>query len=339
MERIELHQPIDWPRLKEKIRRLFAVQNVGDATLVHGGYMSQNFRLDTDVGPFFFKQYRNRMSASVYEVKDSEEFFFKHGLPVIRAIPDSLGRDAFAVSGYWYSLFPFVEAVRPVLGSFAPCLIPSIGNTLGRFHLAGPDVPSGYHHTLRVWDRRSFFSEFAELEQELASRPLLKDDEQDMLDLLRLKARLVKENDHTIRDFGLTFDCLLHGDFIYQNVFTDTEGNVSHVFDFEKTSMGPAAYELARSLMITCFDDGWEERNIAMGRIFLAAYREVRDVSFDEFSRGMCLYALKLFHTTWIEARAILYSHEYHTPFYEHHAKRVEHLSEDVRGLCERLYA
>lgn len=339
MTQIELHQPIDWPRLNEKLGRYFHVGTVRGVSLVHGGYMSQNFRVETDAGAFFLKQYRNRMSAGVYEVKDSEEFFALKGLPVILSVRDAFGRDAFWIDGNWYSLFPFVDGVRPALGAFHPRTSASLGAMLGRFHAAGIEPPGSYHHLLRAWDRRGFWLEYVELEQELLARAELTSVERRMLDVLRLKARLVERNETSVRDFRVPFDCLLHGDFIYPNVFVNAEGGIDRVFDFEKTCVGPAAYELARSLFVNCFDDGWKEDNYAQGRTFLQAYRSVRPISFDAFYDGVRLYAISLFHMTWIEARSVLYRNDDSMPIYERHAKRVEMLSGDVRPLCERLYA
>ncbi|NBS41360.1 hypothetical protein EBS80_01755 [bacterium] len=339
MTQIELHQPIDWPRLNEKLGQYFHVGTVRGVSLVHGGYMSQNFRVETDAGTYFLKQYRNRMSAGVYEVKDSEEFFALNGLPVILSVRDAFGRDAFWIDGNWYSLFPFVDGHCPSFGTLRTRTFSSLGRMLARFHVAGRAPQGSYHRQLGAWDRRGFRLEFVELEQELLSRATLTDAERRMLDVLRFKARLVERNETALGDFRLPFDVLLHGDFVYQNVFVDREGEVTRVFDFEKTCMGPAAYELARSVFLNCFEDGLDDRNVERGRAFLIAYRSVRPVSFEEFLEGVRMYAISLFHMTWIEARSILYRNDESMPIYERHAKRVEMLSGDVRPLCERLYA
>jgi len=181
--------------------------------------------------------------------------------------------------------------------------------------------------------------EFVELEKELQACVRPNDAERRMLEVLRLKSRMVERNDAHVDDFGLAFDCLLHGDFIYQNVFVDGRGEITHLFDFEKTCVGPAAYELARSLFLNCFDDGWDDCNFEHGRDFLRAYRSERPISFDEFYAGARMYAISLFHMTWIEARSILYRNDDSAPLYERHATRVEMLSGDLRPLCERLFA
>ncbi len=339
MTQIELHQSIDWPRLHEKLGSFFHLGAIGDVSLVHGGYMSQNFRVETETGIFFLKQYRNRMSAGVYEVKDAEEFFALKGLPVILPVRDIYGRGAFWIDGNWYSLFPFVDGNLPSLGAFHPRLFSSLGAMLARLHAAGSELPASSHHPLSAWDRRGFVMEFVELEKELLSKASLTGAEIRMLDVLRLKLRLVEENDLSIGDFNLPFDCLLHGDFIYQNVFVDAHGQITHLFDFEKTCVGPAPYELARSLFLNCFDDGWDEQDVEHGRELLRAYRAERPVPFDEFYAGVRMYAVSLFHMTWIEARSILYRNGTSMPIYERHAKRVEMLSGDVRPLCERLFS
>ncbi len=339
MPKLELHQPIDWPRLHEKLGSFFRLGDIRGVSLVHGGYMSQNFRVEAGEGVFFLKQYRNRMSAGVYEVKDSEEFFALKGLPVILPVRDAYGRDAFWIDGNWYSLFPFVEGILPSPETMPPKVFASLGAMLGRLHAAGHDLPGSYHHSLHAWDRRGFAMEFVELEKELLSRASLTALERRMLDVLRLKSRLVERNEATVSDFGLAFDCLLHGDFIYQNVFVDAAGEITHIFDFEKTCVGPSSYELARSLFLTCFDGGWNDENFEHARSMLRAYRAEWPIAFDEFHAGARMYAISLFHMTWIEARSILYRNDESVPIYERHARRVEMLSGDVLPICERLFA
>ncbi len=339
MSKLELHQTIDWSRLRETFESFFHLGDVTQISLVHGGYMSQNFRVATGAGVYFLKQYRNRMSAGVYEVKDSEEFFALKGLPVILPVRDVHGRDAFWADGNWYSLFPFVQGNPLSLGSFPPKAFASLGSMLGRLHTAGRDLPGSYHQSLRVFDRRGFAMEFVELERELLSVASPTEVERRMLEVLRLKSRLVERNGLSVDDFKLAFDCLLHGDFIYQNVFVDGRGDITHIFDFEKTCVGPASYELARSLFLNCFDDGWDDRHFEQGREFLRAYRRERPLPFEEFYAGVRMYAISLFHMTWIEARSILYRNDESIPIYERHAKRVEMLSGNMRPLCERVFA
>lgn len=339
MTQAELHQAIDAAALSDHLSRCFDVGRVRGFSLVHGGYMSQNFRVDTDRGPFFLKQYRNRISSVVYEIKCAEEHFADHGLPVITPVHDRFGRPAFWFNGIWYSLFPFAEGHSPAFGGVSDATFVSLGDTLARFHLAGRRLPYLSHHQLRLWNGKGFFMEFVEIEQELLSRREPTELDRRVLGVLRAKASFVERNRLLPNDIPLPFDCLLHGDFIPQNTFVDDRGAVSHVFDLEKTCIGPRAYEAARSVLVSCFDDGWADRNFAQARLFLDAYRSRFPISFEDFYNGVRMYAVNLQHMTWIEARYALFNNSESMPLYERHAKRVETLAGDVRPLCDRIFS
>lgn len=338
MTRIDSHPPIDAVSLSRKLDQLFAIGTVRSVSLVHGWYMSQNLRIETDSGIYFLKQYRNRLSSIVHEIKRAETYFAGEGIPVILPIPDRFGRSAFWLEGNWFSLFPFVEGKSPEYGKIPSSAIRSLGRMLAELHRAGMRYPKNLISPIRLWDKESFRVEIVELEQELLSRPALDAVEQRVFSTLLRKAELVEKNALTPTDFALPFDCLLHGDFIYQNTFVSGEGAITHVFDLEKACVGPRAYELARSLLVCCFDDGWTDENVAHGTAFLDAYRSAFSIAYDEFEAGMRMYATNLFHMTWIEARFVLFNNDESMPIYERHARRVDALGGDIGALCGRLY-
>lgn len=338
MTRIDSHPPIDAVELSKKLGQLFAIGSVHSVSLVNGWYMSQNLRVETDAGVFFLKQYRNRVSTTVHEIKRAEAYFARAGLPVILPVEDRFGRSAFWFDGNWFSLFPFVDGKSPEYGLLSSGDIAALGSTLGAFHRAGMRFPPGVISPIRLWDKEAFKVEIVELEQELLSRSALDAVEQDVFATLLRKAELVEKNELVPTDFALPFDCLLHGDFIYQNVFAGEDGTISHVFDLEKACVGPRAYELARSLLVSCFDDGWNASNVEQGAAFLSAYRAVFPIGYEEFAAGMRMYATNIFHMTWIEARFVLFNNDESMPIYERHARRIKALSGDLAGLCRKLY-
>jgi len=338
MTRIDSHPPIDAVALSKKLDQLFAIGTVRSVSLVHGWYMSQNLRVETEAGTYFLKQYRNRLSTTVHEIKRAEAYFAAEGLPVILPIDDRFGRSAFWFEGNWFSLFPFVDGTSPAYGSLSSSEVRSLGRMLADLHRAGTRYPRNLISPIRLWDKESFRVEIVELQQELLSRPALDAVEQRVFSTLLRKAELVEKNALTPTDFALPFDCLLHGDFIYQNTFVSGQGKIEHIFDLEKACVGPRAYELARSLLVCCFDDGWADGNVANGREFLDAYRLVFPIGYEEFEAGMRMYATNLFHMTWIEARFVLFNNDESMPIYERHARRVDALGGDIVALCRRLY-
>lgn len=333
-----IHTPIQIDILTKKLGQLFELGEVQNISLVHGGYMSQNFRIDTSSGAYFLKQYRNRISTVLHEIKHAERYFASHGLPVITPVPDRYGRPAFWMDGHWFSLFPFIDGKAPAYGCLTNSIACSLGEMLGKFHEVGRKFEHWHFQPLRLWDKDKFFMEFVELEQELLSRPERSMFENRILEVLRKKAQIVRANTLLPHHLPLAYDCLLHGDFIYQNTFVNDRDQVTHVFDLEKTCLGPRAYELARSLLVTCFDDGWDEKNFALARAFVEGYRTVQGMTYEEFERGVKMYMINVTHMTWIEAKFVMYQDEEHLPLYERHARRIEQIGKSASGFCERIY-
>ena len=216
--------------------------------------------------------------------------------------------------------------------------IASLGSTLADIHLAGRDVRRRTLQTRWMWDRDAFELEEAELRHALGRRGTLNPLEARMSAQLEKKAKFVRENQLIPYDFPVAYDHLLHGDFIYPNVFLGPDGEVSHVFDFERASMGPRSFELARSLLINCCDDGLDVRNIEQARVFLAAYRERYPISFDEFMTGMQMFMISCFHATWLEGNYLLYGLQSHVALFESNARRIEILGADPVPFCREVW-
>ncbi|MBI5793517.1 phosphotransferase [Candidatus Uhrbacteria bacterium] len=335
---IPLHQPIDFNRLGKRLKALFTIEDIRSFSFVHGGFMSQNFRLKTEQGDFFLKQYRNRLNHLLYEITTAEEFFSGHGLPIITPIKDHHGRSVFWFEGHWLSLFPFVDGRSPAYGKIDDRIIQSMGELLARFHLAGKQFPEKHFQWLRAWDKRKFFLEKVELIDLLKKKNPLSELDELMLTVLEKKSTFVEKNTLRPSDIPLPFDTLLHGDFIYQNVFVNERGLVTHVYDLEKTCMGPRAYEIGRSLMINCFDDGWEEKQYRLGNQFLRAYQEFFPLTYEEFALGIRMYATDVAHMTWIEAKYLIYQEKKLLELYTRHANRIQHTEEALEEMAESVY-
>ncbi len=330
-------QPLDHAGIARTLADLFDFGFIGEITHVHGSYASDNFRVQSTAGPLFLKRYRNRISNVVDEIKRSEQYFAQEGIPVLLPLLDTYGRGAFWHEGHWFSVFPWVDGVAPVQGGLTLETVNSLGTMLGRIHTAGARFEKEDFQTLRLWDARRFAFEAVEIIRRLEQRSPRTPLDERMLEVLKKKQSYVQSN--TIRPDGTTIGplCLLHGDFIPQNVFVDTQGKVEWVFDFEKTCVGPRAYELARSLFISCFDVGWDAEAFARARAYLMAYRQYQSIDDAEVERGMRLYALNLAHMAWIEAKYVLFGIASHTSIYEQHAKRFEHLSTRVDEVVAEI--
>lgn len=319
---------------------LFAFQDVGPLRMVHGGYMSQNFKVETDRGPFFLKQYRNRLNTVIHEIKTAEQFFADKGLPIILPTKDRYKRETFWIGGHWYSLFPFVEGSSPDGARMNHSQIISMAHMLARFHKAGHQFTYRPFQLLRVGNARKFHMENVELLRLLDARKPLSPLDEAILELLTFKQHMVEQTTAIPMDFGISFDCLIHGDYQYNNLFLDQSGNVTHVYDLERASLGHTSYEVARSAIINCFDGGWTDAQYALAQTHVAAYRELHPLSFEEYERAIHFYALNVIFTTWIEARYLIYGMHTQLAIFDRHVKRVKFFSTtNLSEFARRTFA
>ncbi len=336
-----LHAPIDFERLPMVLKDLFGIDEITSHKFVHGGFMSQNFRLETPQGVFFFKEYRNRVSTVVYQIKLAEEYFSRHGLPIILPIKDRFGREVFWFDGRWFSLFPFIEGRSPEAEEINETTITSLASTLAQFHYAGQQFNEPTFQHIRIGDPRKLLMESAEIRYQLSKRPALSGIEKEILELLDRKEQISKRMHFAKDKLIQPHDCLLHGDFQYLNTFIDSSEQVSHVYDLERAALGPRSLEVTRALFLNCFDTGWSDKNFELAKTFLSVYKQTQPFSFEDLSCGVFLYAYNILHTTWIGARYVIFDVEMQMEMFERHARRVEFVSKpkNLRTFCERIFS
>lgn len=334
-----LHSVVNFDQLGSSLKQLFGFKNVLAFDFVHGGYMSQNFRVETDRGSFFLKQYRNRINTIIHEIKEAEVFFASQGIPVIAPLNDRYGREAFWFNGYWFSLFPFIHGKSPMATTMNETVIENLAKMLAKMHIKGKDFPELPFQVLRLGTPRKFRLEQVELLQILRKRKQKSPLEERMSQLLQQKAAYIRAVNIRPKDIPLSYDHLLHGDYQYYNVFTNDAGEITHIYDLERACMGPAEYEVVRSMVLNCFDDGWAPRNFALARTYLEMYRTWHPLSFEGFKHGMQLYAYNILHMTWIEARYLLFNLDTQLDLFNRHVDRVEFFAtQDVGSFCEEVF-
>lgn len=323
--------------LTRALKDLFGLSNVYGYELLHSGFMSQNYRVNTERGSFFLKRYRDRINTIIHEIKMAEEYFSKNGLPIILPIKDRYNREAFWSDG-WYSLFPFVESESPVRPHINTEVISSLATMLAKIHNAGDRFTYRPFQMVRVGNERKFHMESVELRRKLQSRNQLTKEEQQIEELLALKTQLTKKAGRGPDRFQVNFNCLLHGDFQHFNVFASSTA-VTHIFDLERSALGFAPYELARAIFMDCFEDGWEETNFNDARHYFRTYHEYRAITLDDFSEAIQYYYYNIIHTSWIEANYLVYGMHQSLAVLERQQKRIQYLSShDLPMLAKEIW-
>lgn len=320
-----IYREQDFKDLTPLLEELFDIGRVLGYELLHSGFMSQNYRVNTSVGSFFLKRYRDRINTVIHEIKMAEEYFSLHGLPIILPKKDRYGREAFWC-GAWYSLFPFIEGQSPTRPEINRDLIISLATTLAHIHDAGDQFTFRPFQMIRIGNKRKFLMENVELDRCLAQKKRLTSQEEQIQQLLDLKRGLFKKSDHSPEDFPLAYDCLLHGDYQHFNVFADRQ-HVTHIYDLERTALGPASYEIARAIFLDCFEDGWNEKNFADAQLYVSTYREHRPLTFDDFTQAIQFYYYNVIRTSWIEANFLIYNVHQSLSILERQRQRLLYLS------------
>lgn len=325
-------------RNEQELKRLFRFFVIDKIELLHSGYKARNYKLTADGKEYFLKEYCQRVSHTVYQIKQSEQYFFDSGLPVLLPYKDVRGRSAFYINGNWFSLFPFVTDQSLSVSNISDQNFHDLGELTARIHLAGKDADHSLFQKVRLGKSEQFLWEYEDLMDAISQRSILKKVDERIIETLRQKKRLIESFKIKISDIPVSNVCLIHGDMIYQNVLTNSDGTISYLIDFEKTCVAPRAYELARSLMINCFDTGWDDSHFEHARIFLNSYRDVSPISYEEFFSGIRMYWMDVSHMTWLEAKYLFSDNQELEQVYLFHSNRISHIEEDPTVFCQRIY-
>jgi Ser/Thr protein kinase RdoA (MazF antagonist) len=334
-----LQEPIHFEQLGSQMKDLFSFDHILSFDFVHGGFMSQNFRVETDKGTFFLKQYRNRINTIIHEIKEAEVFFKSKGLPVIMPVQDKFNREAFWFNGHWYSLFPFVYGNSPVAGQMSMELTRSLARTLAKLHEHGREFTNRPFQMLRISTARKFHLEQVELIKVLESKDQKTNLESKMFEILKRKESYILSTKLRPQDLSLSYDNLLHGDYQYYNVFANSQDEVTHLYDLERACLGPTEYEVVRSMMMNCFDDGFAQSNMDRAREYLKEYKTHQPLSLEMFVDAMRLYSYNILHTTWIEARYLVFNIDTQIDLFNRHVSRLEFCATgDLENFCLDLF-
>lgn len=320
------------------LQELFSLPVVRSVDLLRGGHLCKSFIVQTDTGTYFLKQYRHRLSQTVHQIKFAETHFSKNGIPVLMPMNDRFGRPAFLMGKNWYSLFPFVDLKTKQVFELKPKHVQLLGAQLAELHKVGAGVEKDIQPLL-LWDKHRFLMEVVEIERILEKRPQPNRVERLIGSMLKKKREFVESRAPKSTAQTLPFNTLLHGDYSYQNVFfSEDDSQIESIYDFEKTTRGPRAFEVARSLFVTCFDDGWEQKNIDLAAVFLQAYLTTFPMPLEELQLGVRMYLTNLAHQTWLEAKVLIKNSYDYVELLEAHARRIDHLEDDIDAFTQSLF-
>lgn len=328
---------MDLDRLTRRIEQLFEQSATKAVMPMHDRFLCKKYTLETTNGRLFVKQYRNMRAERVAHIGNVETFFFNQGFPVVRPLVNREGQSAFYEQGYWFRVFPFIDAAVPATDELTDSFLFELGQLLARIHQVGVAASHIWAPTVGLWCKERFDLEYVAIKKLLREQPARDLFFDQISEGLERKRSMIRNGMPSVMRFNLSFDCLLYGDFLYQNTFIDEHGNVNGLYDLDLSMRGPRAYEVGRSLLIQAFDNGWNDAGIELGRAFFAGYQSVFPITRHQFEQGIKMYMSHTVHHTYLEARYAL-GDKIDMELYGRHMRRVGQWGMDLPEFCDSLF-
>lgn len=304
--------------------------------VIEKGALSQNYVVKTAEAQFFLKQYRFKSIEPVQVAHRAKFFFAEVGVPVILPLTSQVGKTFFQVEGKFYALFPWINGVQFKRGSLPLSAIEAMGEMLGQIHKRGAQRVNEIEVIKMNWRIEDTLTKIEAVERVLTQRKEFSDLDRVVKETLEYKRRLVLLNKLKLSDLELNFDHVIHGDYHDHNIFFNSNGQVTQVFDFEKTGLAPRVFELIRSIIYTIFDS--EPKNMGEGKIatYIQAYTRIYPIPTEELRAGLKLFYLKMIHSVWVETEYYLVGNRKVREFLEPEHRRLQMLTEEY-GRLERI--
>lgn len=300
---------------------------------IEKGFLSENYKVSTRQEDYFLKKYRFDNEAKIKEIHSVKKYFSEKGIPVILPLSTKDEETCFEFDGSYFALFPFVTAVQPERGKLTPNMIISLGKMLGKIHLAGKDCNLKLSESFIGWDKQKGLETVQVLENKLDEIKNKSDFDSIAEKNIKLKKRLIIDNNIKFSDLNLKIDHVIHGDYLDYNVFFDDKGNIKHVFDFEKTKIAPRTQELFRSATYSFLNTDFDEVSISNIKLYIDSYLEVYPMSKEESENGLLAHYLDSIHSFWVEKEHYLKNNQRVDLFLEWNHKRLVFMSERLKEL------
>ena len=268
---------------------------------VDAGYLSDNYLVKSASSDYFLKCYRFSDKRRIIDAHTAKYFFYSRGIPIILPIKDKTGESIQQIGEHYFSLFPFVSGCQFISG-LAPAMAPkSLGGMLGRIHVAGEDGCPDISERFKPWDKDRF--------NEIAGIILgIIDEMKQMTDFdirakeaLGFKMKSVHSERLEYGDMKGLRTGLIHGDYHDGNVFFDHVGDVTHVFDLEKTCVAPFVFEIIRAIQYSNTTGYNRSGSEGLVKSFLDGYTQERAMSDRELDDGLELFYQNEIHGLWVE--------------------------------------
>lgn len=300
-------------KILAKVNSLFNLPELSYKGKAKGGFLSDNYILENKTNKYFLKKYRPSVGGRLPIINKTESFFTKAKIPIILPIKTKQGKTYFKIEDGVYSLYPFIDGKTLEQDNKAPSptVVKSIATTLALMHLASKNGHPKYskkqlsewdpEHVLGKKSQDNFILYANKIIELLKNKKNKTKFDKEVFAILKLKLQLFDSIPKKFNSFKLGKGHISHGDYHAQNVFINSQGEVTHVFDLEKTDIRPRSLELVRSMFIICFDSYFDNNRFKLAKIYLKAYQDIYPIKKSEITSAINFIYYKHILSLWIE--------------------------------------
>lgn len=265
------------------------------------GVLNKNYNLNTSKGKYFVKGFRDKAKSKIEYIAEVEKIMHENDIPAVGMLRTKFGDNYLCVDNDLFVVYPFIDSDRS--HAYNSEDYAKIGRMLARIHEVSSVIDV---QTFRTNELKSHINHDKKRESMKKYYDLIKSKsdknevDRKFLEYIELKFDVIS----TSREIDpLTNTHLLHGDYHVGNLLISKEGReIVGIIDWEKSEVGPRAYELARSLLYTAYDLHSIESDIEnIWREMLGGYCDVSEISDMELQKGLSQRIERHVYSTWIE--------------------------------------
>lgn len=306
----------------QKICSEYGIGNYISTEKATGGLLNDNYILTTNTGKYFIKSVREGAKNKLKIIYEAETLMKSRGIPAISMLITKSGGIFVSDDTEVYTLYLFIESDKK--NDYSRDDYRSMGKMLAKIHIAGsadiPDLLKSKEFKRPsseiILNRLKSYRDKIDKKNERNSADKL------FLEYINFKLAAIKK----IKEVNLPNDTLIHGDYHPGNLLFDkTTGKIIGVCDWEKVEFAPRSYELARSLLYTCFNNKHKKiEALADSKSFLEGYLSAFPMSVDEIMNGLNMRIYRMALSSWMEEK-----------YYKNNDDRANHLIEHEMNIID----
>lgn len=289
---------------EEKIKKICSEYDIGSHSSiekVQEGVLNDNYILETTTGKYFIKSVREKAKDRLEMIFGVESLMKSRGIPAIAMIKTKSGSIFVKDEIEIYTLYPFIEAESG--SNYSSKDYKTMGEMLGKIHVVGSGDISSVPN-LKQFKRPEdgvILERLKNYKDQINSKNSRDDIDEKFLEYIDFKLAIAPK----LRSVELKSDTLIHGDYHPNNILIDRQSQeIVGVCDWEKAEFAPRAYELARSLLYSCFYDGYKlDRALTNSKLFLEGYLFIYPMSRVEIIEGFNMRIHRMALSSWIEEK------------------------------------